>query len=775
VHSLVVIAALLTFQQPADTAPRRAEVRRRPVTPALLASAFRDSAARGLLTLARRARVQTDSALRSYTARTWQRATMGLRIGERGPERMFYRLEQAGRVQWTRNRPAIIEVLGKRDASPSAPGLVSGNTAPSLPWFPGKEQLWIGTGGLVQAEVDERRTINPLAEGSEAYYTYASGDSTVLTLPPNERLVLRELRATPREPGWNVAIGSYWFDARSGQLVRAVYRLSIPVNLSDRAQASMRSGQSSMPRVFRMMAFPVTGRLTGVTVEYGRYAERFWLPRAQTAEGEIVANFATLPLIYEERFRYDEVLSTASTDAPQAIAGVGARDTAVVDSLLLPPRWDTLRDLPPAQRREIVQAWRSRVSAARDAQCATGTSWQVPTRRFNGAVEGTQLTPCDTASLSKDDAFGGPLFPADEQPFARSATAEADRLLGLGAQAGFAPRRIEWLSPAERGLMRFNRVEGLSIGIGARQELGGGFDWSATLRAGVADQWPNATLQLTRRSASARLSLEAYRQLRSTNAWGRPFEFGESLLALTAGRDDGFYARASGVRATWVTSTHWQRRTEVFAERIASASTASRRDRLFGWDPARLGVNPGTTDGWYSGVRVDQSREWGGDPAGTRVFVDLRTEAAAGTVAYGRASGTTSVRRGLGRWDVAATVSAGEALRANAADGTARVPTHLWWRLGGARTLRGALAGEQAGEAYHLLQLELGRKSGALRPFVGAEWGWAGRGRDRWTGAATPSASLGISAIDGLLRIELGQVLRGGRAPRLQVAIDANF
>ncbi|MDX2184703.1 MAG: hypothetical protein SFW08_12050, partial [Gemmatimonadaceae bacterium] len=554
------------------------------------------------------------------------------------------------------------------------------------------------------------------------------------------------------------------------------YRLSIPVNLSDRAQESVRSGQSTIPRVFRMMAFPITGRLTGVTVEYGRYAERFWLPRAQTAEGEVVANFATLPLIYEERFRYEEVLSSASSDAPVAIAGTAPRDTAPADSSLMPPRWETLRDLTPEARRDIVQAWRTRVRAARDAQCAKGTtSWQVPTRRFNGVVEGVQLAPCDRTSLANDDRFGGPLFPADEQPFARSATAEADRLLGLGAQAGFAPRRIEWLSPAERGLLRFNRVEGLSVGFGLRQELGGGFDWSASLRVGMADQWPNAAVQLTRRSASARLSVEAYRQLRSTNAWGRPFEFGESLLALTAGRDDGFYARASGLRAAWSTSGTWQRRTELFAERVASAVPAANSNRLFGWDPARLGANPQTTDGWYSGIRLDHTREWGGDPDGTRVFVDVRTEAALGAVAYGRGAATAWVRRGLGAFDISTTLSAGEGIRMGSGGPTTRVPTHVWWRLGGARTLRGALPGEQAGEAYHLLQSEVGRKLGALRPFIGVEWGWAGRGADRWSGAPTPSASVGMSAIDGLLRLEVGQVLRGGRAPRLQIAIDANF
>jgi hypothetical protein len=62
-----------------------------------------------------------------------------------------------------------------------------------------------------------------------------------------------------------------------------------------------------------------------------------------------------------------------------------------------------------------------------------------------------------------------------------------------------------------------------------------------------------------------------------------------------------------------------------------------------------------------------------------------------------------------------------------------------------------------------------------LRPVAALEWGWAGRGGDRWSGAPTPSASVGLSAIDGLIRVDIARVLRDGRRPRLQVSIDANF
>jgi hypothetical protein len=61
-----------------------------------------------------------------------------------------------------------------------------------IPYYPGKEQLWVG-GGLAKAEVDERELVHPVAEGSEAYYHYETGDSVIMTLPDFQHAVCIEL------------------------------------------------------------------------------------------------------------------------------------------------------------------------------------------------------------------------------------------------------------------------------------------------------------------------------------------------------------------------------------------------------------------------------------------------------------------------------------------------------------------------------------------------------------------------------------------------------
>lgn len=749
--------------QSADSAARR-EVRRREVTPALLASAFADSAARTLLEKARAARLITDRALRAYQARTWQRATMGLRFGSDGPERIFWRQEQTGEVTWTRDGGSAIRVTGLRSATPAAPGTVQGGPPPSVPWFPGKEQLWVGTGGLVTAEVDERRTINPLATGSEAYYRYASGDSTVMSFG-SERLVLRELRVRPREPGWNVAVGSYWFDASSGQLVRATYRLTLPVNLSDRANGAIRRGDARIPRVFRLVAFPITGELSAITVEYGRYAERFWLPRVQIAEGEVRANVATIPVTYEERFRYDAV---ESESMPSVVTLPPRTTVAGDDALPMPPMFDSLRGVPAEERRRVFQAYQQQVAASRARQCASGATFRVPLRRYNGAVVGVQEQACDSTALANSAAFDGPLFPPDETPFARDASAELARELGLGVQSGFAPRPVEWAWPTERGLVRFNRVEGISLGAGARQDLGAGFTWQGAVRVGRGDLWPNAEVALARSNGRTTWRGEAYRRLASLNDWGSPFAFGEALLAVTAGRDEGFYARTSGVSLTLARDGAWRWELRGFGERVATAALATSEHGLLGWDARRLGTFVTAREGWYGGVAARARRTLGGDPAGWRLFSDVRGEVAGGPMTYGRASAELAVRRSVGRLSLLGLGAVG--------DGVGDVPPQRWWWLGGARTVRGQMAGTQAGAAFHLAQVEAGWQLGVVRPVVHADVGWAGMGAERMRGRPMSGAGVGLSAIDGLVRVDVSRGLAPVRAGwRVDVVFDARF
>ena len=70
-----------------------------------------------------------------------------------------------------------------------------------------------------------------IATGAEAYYRYARGDSMITLLPNARRTRLVELEVRPRQPHWRLVVGSLWFDEGNAQLVRAVYRMAVPLNI----------------------------------------------------------------------------------------------------------------------------------------------------------------------------------------------------------------------------------------------------------------------------------------------------------------------------------------------------------------------------------------------------------------------------------------------------------------------------------------------------------------------------------------------------------------
>jgi hypothetical protein len=152
--------------------PRR-PVRRQPVTPELERTAFADARARTLLARARAARIAQDSALSAYDAKTYQRLSVGMSVRRIGRDRLLLRTEQAARVRWARGSNVLVEPTGRRTAFPMGGADLDLTAATPIPYFPGREALWIpfdAMGGVVQAEVNENELLHPLAAGAEAYY-----------------------------------------------------------------------------------------------------------------------------------------------------------------------------------------------------------------------------------------------------------------------------------------------------------------------------------------------------------------------------------------------------------------------------------------------------------------------------------------------------------------------------------------------------------------------------------------------------------------------------
>ena len=223
-----------------STPSRRIRRTRKAVTSDVLATAFKDSTAKRTLLQARVARLRQDSALTAYDAMSYQRISAGLGFTAIGRDRLLFRHEAASHIRWQDKVGAWVEVKGARTANAfedqkevqkeMRSEMRDPDMMGSIPYYPGYEPMWVG-GDMARAQVDESEIVHPIADGAEAYYTYETGDSISFRLPDGKTIQLRELRFRPRQPKWNVAVGSLWFDTKSGQLVRAAYRLSIPMDI----------------------------------------------------------------------------------------------------------------------------------------------------------------------------------------------------------------------------------------------------------------------------------------------------------------------------------------------------------------------------------------------------------------------------------------------------------------------------------------------------------------------------------------------------------------
>ena len=727
-----------------DTAGKREHekkpIKRIPLTPELLASAFKDPEARSILLLARDARMHQDSALQGYDATTYQRISAGFGFSKIGRERLAFRSETATHVRWRRGVGAYVDVTGARAVVPIAGdeghASVTNDISP-IPYYPGSETLWIGADAARQTVNENDGIIHPLAEGAEAYYTYESGDSVTFRLPDGKSIRLRELKVRPREPKWNLAVGSLWFDMSGGQLVRAAYRMSVPMDIVAVAKADDPKSFDDVPAWVKPMIFPMTAQVSAIGVEYGLYQGRFWLPRVQVAEGGAQVSMMRIPFKLEQKYNYGAVNAVA----PLPPISVSTTDSTrrQVEASIRAGGSKEARDSLRAARRE-----------ARRQQCDS-TGVRTYTRRSDDNPNPVFVSvPCDSVKLASSSELPPSIYDEGEAAFG-SAEMQAlvDEALSMSAQAAWAPQ----LPTFELERPRYNRIEALSVGGRADEVLGKGYSLQGTARIGVADLEPNVELTGSRSDLRRTLSVTGYNRLVSANDWGSPLSFGSSISAFLFGRDEGFYYRASGLELTSTpdvasaSALTWG----LFAEQERTA----RQKTNFSLAHATNGVdfvpNVEAAKGTYVGARTRYTRSFGLDPQGFRLFSDFRLEGAHGdTGSYGRAALDLTTSHGIGNGAVSLTLAGGSSVGV--------VPPQRFWFLGGSRTVRGQKPGAEAGNAFWISRAEIAHGVGVVRPVLFGDIGWAGD-RTQWRTIGQPlsGAGAGLTIMDGLIRFDVAR------------------
>lgn len=730
------------------------------MTDALRATAFRDPAARSILLLAREARMRQDSALTAYDATTYQRVSAGLGFTRLGRDRLAFRSEGATRVRWRRGIGAYVEVTGSRSVVPIAGKSghvgIEGSLSP-VPYYPGSETLWIGASAARQAVDENEGIVHPLAEGSEAYYVYESGDSATFRLPDGRSIRLRELKVRPRTPKWNLAVGSLWFDMSGGQLVRAAYRMSVPMDIEAVAKEDDPHEFDDVPRVLKPMLFPMKAEISAVGVEYGLYQGRFWLPRMQIAQGGGQIGFARVPFKLEQKFAYDRV-NAGEPLAPIPVRSDSARDSIGVTIGVGVGSSRAARDSARAARRE-----------ARNRCDSTGVRTRVR-NHDDGKNPVLIIIPCDSVKLANSADLPPSIYDKGEEVVA---SAEVDALvnqaLAMGSQAGYAPTPPT-LAYAP---LRYNRIEGLSVGGMLDQQLGAGFSLHSVARIGVADREPNIEITGARSDLRQTLALTAYNRLVSAGDWGNPLGLGASISAFLFGRDEGFYYRATGLELSRTPDQRgpinltWS----LFAEQERSATQRTTFSLARAMRGSQFEPNIAATRSLYAGGRARVTQSIGEDPQGFRLFNDLRLEAAHGdTGTYGRAALDVTASHGIGKGAVSLTVAGGSSVGV--------LPIQRNWFLGGIQTVRGLRPGTGVGNAFWMSRAEAGYGFEVVRPVIFGDIGWAGD-RTQWRNIGIPMSGVGagFSIMDGLVRFDVARGLQpeGQRGWRVDAYLEGRF
>ncbi len=730
---------LLTAQDTTRTAP---------------AGSYADSATGVLVTQARKARERNERLVTSYRATVTQRLGAGIKALSR--DRMLFRQELAAKIEWHRDGPSRVEVTGAREALPV---VTRGDHVPSdldsqTRWLvinPAEDYLRV-----VGLDDDDDGFVYPLREGGERDYRFAIGDSTVISLPTGKRIRLVELKVTPRRSEWRLMSGSLWFDADSYGLVRAVFRPARPYEFRRDADPEDRE---DVPQWVN-----ASGEVKFVTLEYGLYENRWWMLRyvALDAVGT-VGSWLGMPLRMERIYADYEVEGGTPPDPANTFRPAGTTRRrgleTIGDSVARKAQSDSIRRVVDECVKEATEkvgrsAEERRMVRVRIGRCT----------RPNNDSTLVVVVPPDTASLLTSPTLGEPILKMGDMITEGEIKGLADAIGGLPK----APLSSRVELPRGVGSLlekaRYNRVEGLSLGLSGKADFGR-FSLEGRGRLGIADRWPNLEGIATVPGSRTRLRLAGYRRLAAANPEARPFGAVNSFFGLMAHRDDGQYFRASGgevvventVSGWWSVRAYAERQTQARTETTFSVP------RLFGSDATfRPNITADRAD--QVGVRLNLRLD---RPVSRSVTLggDVALEGATGDFDFGKGSA------GL-RAYIAPGGPIALAFGASAGTSTGTLPVQSRHYLGGPTNLRGYAGGVTSGSAFWSGRAEVANSFPAFRLSAFSDIGWAGPRADFTSGKPLIGAGVGVSILDGLVRLDLARGLRAPKGWRFDLYFD---
>lgn len=480
------------------------------------------------------------------------------------------------------------------------------------------------------------RMLHPFGEDREAVYRFEGGDTVAVLALPDRTLRIQRIRVIPvRAPAERATLfhGEIDLDADRHQIVRMRGRLFAYAPSAGRRPRLL-------ARTLRALAF--------IELENAEYEGRFWLPRRQRLEFQVMSTLAD-----------SRAIVRVVSDFRDLEAITEGWDT-VMDA------WDTIRlgtdPSGEADRPRLLFAPSDSISAFDD--------WARELGRATVGLTARDFDDVAPAALRRD-----------------------------------GPPRIDLRVRRFSELIRYNRVEGLYTGAGAvlafrdaapGLELHGtgGWAWHAAR--------PRASLELLRRRGPWHAAIGVGHDIAHTNDFVTSFEYhGASALAvLLAGADDYDYLERTTAAVTL------ERNLDGTGDTRARVETGWTRDRALeralrgvplGGDTLRLNraIVPG--DYGFARLTLERNRSLVGFSLAPGFGARATLEHARGESSWTRLEAALIARRQAGPLTAAARVDLGLVL-------AEEPPPQTLYELGGATTLTGYEYKEFGGDRAALLR-----------------------------------------------------------------------
>jgi len=701
-----------------------------------------DSATRELVQRAVSARLREVSGIRSYEATLRQRMYVGITALRFRRERALFEHERIARIRWSDTGEQAIQWIGVRTAAPIAgidtsdPERARGSASVAggdVSVEVGRRAADADVDDLAAEYLDETEfpgfdfdpssdrlrfgddwAFHPLADTSLVHYRYSPGDTLRLRLPANDlAVVLYEVRVAPRRADFELVAGSLWLDSASASLVRATYRPARPWN--------MRVDQPEDADDVPGFIGPIEGEIHYITVESSLQELEFWLPRRFAFQGEARAGgLFRIPMTLEW-----SVGGYVVNEPPSNILVEG--------------------ELPPGWQREVT-------TETDDDGVETTYTIVVPTSR--------ELR--ESTALSDDFGRRSPVGFSQEE--LDGLTSDLQELVPTYRR--FRPR-LAW--GLEQGQLRYNRVEGLSVGTSTSVPLGSNVYFDASARIGTGDRVPNLAGGLRWGPETNEWTAEGYHRLASMNDRDNPFGLPSSAMNFALGGDRGEYFRSTGAAIEYRrrgSSLRTDLRGFVERQQPVDRTTDFSLRGVLREDTVSQVLQADDID--VVGGRAGLSWFVGTDPSGWVFTGGLAGEAGFGDAQYQKADARLSVSHPL-------LLGLAGAVEVGAGTSWGTLPVQRSFFLGSSATLRGFHSNEYLGASFWRARGELATDVAAARVSAFSDLGWVGPRASFRLDDPLASVGLGISLLDGLVRLDVARAVRGADRWKAHLYLDGLF